>query len=360
MVTMKDVAAAAGVSQASVSYAYNHPARLSEALVEHIFRTAGDLRYAGPNIVGSSLRSGKIGAIGVMVMDSLEYAFSDPSTKALLEGVVQGGQLKNLALTLLPLPHRDYGSLQDMHKSRDGVQTALRGLVDGVLLHSLPDDHPAIHILLRRAIPMVIVDAPRLEGLPMVGIEDRRAAFNQIVHLIEAGHRRIGIIAERLRPDGYSGPVSRERRAEAVEHVVRERLEGYEAGCLLHGIDFDSLPVIEAGGFNHERGLTAANDLLDEHNVTAIAATSDTMALAAMEAAAAHGLDVPSRLSIIGFDDVPGAHAAGLTTIRQPMVEKGRLATKMLFELLAGENDVKSVVLPTELVVRQTTAPWRE
>jgi len=84
MVNMKDVARAAGVSQAAVSYAYSHPAKLSENQVRHIMKTADRLGYAGPNIIGSSLRSGgRTGAIGVMVMDTLHYAFTDASTKCL-------------------------------------------------------------------------------------------------------------------------------------------------------------------------------------------------------------------------------------------------------------------------------------
>jgi DNA-binding LacI/PurR family transcriptional regulator len=224
-----------------------------------------------------------------------------------------------------------------------------------VLLHSLPDDHPAVGILLQRGLPMVIVDAPILQGLPRVGIEDRKAAFEQFGHLVSAGHRRIAVIAERLRPDGYVGPVNRARRAAAVEHVVRERLDGYEAACLLHGIDFDSLSVIEAGGFTRERGLAAAATALADGDITAVATTSDTMALAVLEAAKARGIDVPGQLSVIGFDDAPGAEAAGLTTIRQPMVEKGRIAARMLFGLLDGRTDIDDVLLSTELVVRATT-----
>ena len=104
VVTMKDVAREAGVSQAAVSYAYNRPSKLSEGQVAHILQTAARLKYPGPNVVGRSLRSGSTGAIGVMVMDTLAYAFSDPSTKALLEGISQGRRQSELALTLLPLP----------------------------------------------------------------------------------------------------------------------------------------------------------------------------------------------------------------------------------------------------------------
>lgn len=355
VVNMSDVADAAGVSQAAVSYAYNRPEKLSGAQREHILATAAKLKYPGPNVIGSSLRSGKVGAIGVMVMDSMSYAFSDDSTKALLEGVVRVRQLDDMALTLIPLAHREYGldgtALEMSHDARP----ALRGLVDGAILHSLPDDNPALRILLRRGIPVVIVDAPFVETVPMIRIEDRKAAFAQVDHLVQLGHRRIGFLAERLRPDGMRGPVSRERRSMAVEHVVRERLEGYEAACLFHGIPFDSVPVIEAGGFSREAGLTAAADLLD-NDLTAVVATSDTMALAVLEVAQARGLSVPSDLSVFGFDDAPGASAAGLTTVRQPMVEKGELAAQMLLALLSGAEQVDSQILPWEVVIRNTTS----
>lgn len=355
MVTMKEVASAAGVSQAAVSYAYGRPDRLSDRQREHILQVAANLRYPGPNVVGSSLRSGKIGAVGVMIMDSLSYAFSDPSTRALLEGVTMNRRLDDLALTLIPLAHREYAANGERRAARDGGRPALRGLVDGVILHSLPDDNPSLRVLTSRGIPMVVVDAPYLKGIPMVSIEDRNAAFVQMSHLLDLGHKRIGVVAERLRPDGVKGAVDRARRLLAVEHVVRERLEGYQAACLLHGIDFNEVPVIEAGGFGREDGLWAANTLLTRSDLTAVACTSDTMALAMIEAALRSGRVVPEDLSVIGFDDAPGAQEAGLTTVRQPMVEKGRLAAEMLFRLIGGDDTVGPVLLPHELVVRRTT-----
>lgn len=350
MITMKDVALAAGVSQAAVSYAYSRPAKLSAGQVQHIMATAARLGYPGPNIVGASLRSGKLGAIGVMVMDTLAYAFTDPSTKALLEGVVQSHKLDDLALTLLPLPH-------DAAALADGGRSALRGLVDGVIVHSLPDDHPALLVLRSRNIPIVIVDAPRIGGLPLVGIRDREAAREQIRHVMELGHTNIGVVVERLKPDGHRGMVDAVRRHESVERVNRERVEGYREELEAAGMDFDAVPIVEAGAFDEASGREVCQLLLDSSDLTAIVTTSDTMAIATVKAARDRGLDVPGDLSVIGFDDAPDAAAFELTTIRQPMVDKGHIAATMLVELMAGNDEIDGVTLPHEMVVRGTTGP---
>jgi DNA-binding LacI/PurR family transcriptional regulator len=353
MVTMKDVARAAGVSQAAVSYAYSRPEKLSEGQRRAIMETAARLGYAGPSAAGISLRSGRSGAIGVMLMDTLEYAFTDPSTRSLLEGIVQTRRFDDLALTLLPLPHR--GDAPDT-----GDEAARRGVVDGVIVHSLPDDHPALLTLRSRGIPMVIVDAPHLPGIPLVGIPDQQAARGQVEHLVDLGHRRIGIVAERLLPDGFTGVVSTARRARSTERVVRERLKGYEVACTAAGLDFERVPIVEAGGFSVAEGMSAARTLLDHGDLTAVVTTSDTMAIATLDVARERGLRVPEDLSVIGFDDVPEAARHDLTTIRQPMVHKGRLAAEVLFTLLNGDPKPEDVSLPTELVRRRTTSRPRQ
>lgn len=347
MVTMREVARAAGVSQAAVSYAYSRPAKLSDAQRRHILDTAARLGYAGPNSLGAGLRAGKVGAIGVMVMDSLEYAFTDASTRALLEGIAQSHKFDDHALTLVPLPHTppsaDHARLPD--------QAALQGIVDGLIVHCLPDDHPSLLTLRARGLPLIIVDAPRLPDVPLVCIPDRLAARDQMRHLLDLGHRHVGILAERLSPDGQRGLADADRRAQATERVVRERIAGY-----LDAVSAE-VPVMEAGAFDHAAGVAAAGELLDAAPITAIAATSDTLAIAALDVARSRGLRVPEDLSVIGFDDAPEAERWSLTTVRQPMREKGRLAAEMLHDLLNGQAPAGIVELPAELVVRGTTGP---
>ncbi|MGS0625757.1 LacI family DNA-binding transcriptional regulator [Ralstonia sp. VS2407] len=353
---MKDVAIAAGVSQPAVSYAYNKPTQISEAQREHIFKVAKDLGYPGPNVRGRSLRSGRVGAIGLMIMDELPYAFSDPSTIGVLKGIAEFGELASIALSLFPL-QKDFA--EGGAESRS-MSLAFRGLVDGLIVHCLPDNYPGIRVALKQGIPMVMVDAPVIKGMPFVGIDDFGSAKTQMKHLLELGHRRIAVMVDRLRPDGQKGLVSRRRIQESTEHVVSERISGYLTAAKAAGLTFDDLVVMEAGGFDYAQGRWAAEQLLEKRGITAVAATSDVMAISMLTTASNRGVSVPGQLSVVGFDDIPEAAGFGLTTIRQPLIEKGRVAAKMLHEMLNADAreaaEPKRIILPTELVVRTSTS----
>ncbi|WP_166361551.1 LacI family DNA-binding transcriptional regulator [Pseudomonas akapageensis] len=356
-VSMKDVALAAGVSQPAVSYAYNRPAKLSEAQRKHILEVAAKLGYPGPNVMGRSLRSGKVGAIGLMMMDKLSVAFADPSAIAVLRGISEIGELENVALTLFPLNNK---RLESAKEATNEGSLALRGLVDGLIISTLPDNHPAVLATLKQKLPFVIIDSPLVDGTFFVGIDDRGAARTQIQHLLDLGHRKIGIIIDRLNPDGYRGPINEQRFRTASERIVRERLTGYVEAAEAAGLGFDDLCVIEAGGLDSTSGQTAAFTLLTSNDVTAVVACSDVMAMACMKTADALQRPVPQTLSVIGFDDIPEAVQAGLTTIGQPMVEKAVFAAQMLTEQLNAPAGVhlepRQKIFPTRLIVRHSTA----
>ncbi|GAB7534347.1 LacI family DNA-binding transcriptional regulator [Burkholderia sp. 3C] len=350
---MKDVALAAGVSQPAVSYAYNKPSEISDAQREHILSVAKALGYPGPNVRGRSLRSGRVGAIGLMIMDELPYAFTDPSTVALLRGIAEINEQSNVALSLFPLQK------SETDDPARGMSLAVRGFVDGLIVHSLPDQYPGIDVAIQQGIPLVIVDAPVIDGLPFVGIDDFSAGATQMQHLIDLGHRRIGIAADRLRPDGIRGSVTARRLSRSTERVVSARLKGYLSVLEAAGLGFNDVPIVEAGGFDEASSAWAAEQLLATPGLTAIATTSDIMALAILKAAKANGIAVPAALSVIGFDDIPEAAAAGLTTIRQPLIDKGREAARILDALLAappGKATIERTIFPTECVVRTSTA----
>ncbi|MFE6158732.1 LacI family DNA-binding transcriptional regulator [Streptomyces sp. NPDC056486] len=345
---MRDVAQAAGVSQAAISYAYNRPEKLSAAQRERIFQVADQLGYAGPHSAGRTLRTGQVGAIGLMITDSLPYAFDDPATSALLKGISEAGEVAETALTLLPCPLES-----DQLAQRSGV--LLRGLVDGFLAYAMPEGHPAVETVLRRELPVVIIDGPNPGGLAWVGIQDREAARQAAAHLLALGHRSIGILVDRLVPDGYSGPVSPTRRRQARDRVMKERLAGYAAAFRAAGVPWGSATIIEAGGFHESASLSAARTLLGSEPVTAVLAATDVLALATMSTARDRGLRIPDDLSVVGFDDLPAAAGAQLTTVHQPLVDKGRRATQLLLEVIEG-GQPREICLPTELVVRETTA----
>lgn len=359
MVTMKDVARAAGVSQPAVSYAYNRPDQLSAEVRERILRVASDLNYPGPNPVGRGLRRGSVGAIGLMITDSLPYAFDDPATVQLLRGIAEVGEMAEVMLTLLPL--RSAAEAEDP-ADVETRQAKMSGdsLVDGFIVYSLPDRHRAVEAALARGLPTVIIDAPRVRSGSYLGIRDRQAARQAAEHLLGLGHRRIGVLMDRLSPDGISGLADDARRRNARDGVARERVIGYQQALREAGLTWRDIPMVEAGGFDKPTTERAVNLLLDNcPGLTAILASTDVLALQALRELQARAIRVPDDISVIGFDDVPDAAAAGLTTMAQPLVEKGRAAARLLLASIQ-QGQPSRLILPTELKARTSTAPPRQ
>jgi DNA-binding LacI/PurR family transcriptional regulator len=139
--------------------------------------------------------------------------------------------------------------------------------------------------------------------------------------------------------------------------VTRARLSGYRAALEAAGIDPAGVPVVDCGGSDRAAGRAAAARLLAaDREPTAILATSDVLALGVLDAAAAAGRAVPGDLSVAGFDDVPAAAQADLTTVRQDHHAKGRAGGALLRDALAGADPEQPAALPHELVVRGSTA----
>jgi DNA-binding LacI/PurR family transcriptional regulator len=354
---MRDVAEAAGVSQATVSNAYNRPDRLSAAQRERVLEVAASLGYPGPNAAGRSLRTGRVGAIGVMVTDALTFALEDAAAVDLLRGIAAVGEVRDIALTLLPFTGANEATTSSERgtMARDAARTALRGVVDGFLVFSMPDGHPAVEAALSRRQPLVIIDAPRLRDVPSVAIRERRSARDAAAYVLGLGHRRVGILVDRLAPDGFRGPVDAARRRAALDGVARERVTGYLQACRAAGLAQEDVTVVEAGGFSPRDFAEATDTLLAAADVSAIFASTDAVALTGLAHLRERGIDVPGQISVLGFDDVGAAERERLTTVRQPIVEKGRRATRMLLACLDGAQPGR-IYLPTELIVRGTTA----
>jgi len=158
---------------------------------------------------------------------------------------------------------------------------------------------------------------------------------------------------------GFDNPArtAAEAEARAGFYVDGERLAGWRAGVEEAGIEWATVAVASAPGFDRGTGRVAGGRLLDgQEPPTAVVTISDPLALGVMDAAAARGVDVPGELSVVGFDDVPAAANADppLTTVWQPHAGKGAAAVELLLD--AGDPD-RSVLLPTRLVPRSSTAP---
>jgi DNA-binding LacI/PurR family transcriptional regulator len=342
-VTLQTLADRLGVSRTTASNAFNRPDQLNPALREKVLALAAELGYAGPDPTGRALRSGRAGAIGVLLTEQLSYAFADPAAVATLRGLAVEAEQFGISLSLLPAP-------LDGTEQPDAVKHAL---VDGCFVYALPTDHAGVNAALERQLPVVVCDTPHVPGVPFVSIDDRRGARAAAQHLLDLGHRRFAVVSLRMRADGYVGFVDADRRCDPAFRVTAERLTGYEEALSAAGVDWGAVPIYEA--FNARRLAREALPALLEHEPTAILGMSDELALGVVDGAREAGVDVPGDLSVVGFDDAPAAEPRGLTTVRQPLVEKGRTAGRMLLEAIDGGSP-DDVLLPTELVVRRSTA----
>ena len=347
--TLQTIADHLGVSRTTVSNAYNRPDQLGEDLRENIFAAAAELGYRGPDAAARMLRTGRMGAIGLLFTEDLRFVFTDPDTTHFMQGVAETSALAGTGLTLLPVP-------SGVDVGETAVPTAA---VDGYLVFSVADGHPALEWILRRGAPVVVVDEPDLEGVTsFVGIDDRVGAAMAAEHLLRLGHRRLGVLLGRLTVDATRGPVSAERLQQATVRVARERMAGYLDAVAAADLGSEALLVWEAGGNGPDAGRRAALEMLDAHpDITAILCFNDQLAIGAAQAGERSGRAIPVELSIVGFDDIPRAATwdPPLTTIRQPLVDKGRAAAQLLLQQIA-DGGRRRIQLPIELVVRGSTA----
>jgi DNA-binding LacI/PurR family transcriptional regulator len=344
--TLADVAAHLGVSRTTVSNAYNRPDQLSPALRDRVLAAAADLGYAGPDPMARGLRRGRTGSLGLVFDQPLTYAFTDPAAALFLTGMAQGLEEHGAALSIIPrMP-------EGPRQSAELVRSAL---VDGYMLFCTAADDPRYGAVRGRGLPYVLIeyeDEPDgRRTAAHVQIDDIHGAEDAARHLTDLGHRRVAIVTA-YGEGTRSGPEAEET---ARWRVLAGRLRGWRAGLERGGVDWSAVTVSSAGGSSAERGRRAAAALLDRaERPTAILALSDVLALGVLQAAAERGIDVPAELSVVGFDDIPQAAAASLTTVSQPHEEKGRAAVRLL---VSGARPSDSVLLPCHLVVRASTGP---
>ena len=352
--TLARIAEELDVSAMTVSNAYNHPERLSGALRDRIFETAGRLGYNGPDPVGRSLRRQRTDVVGVLYSNPLSYAFDDPAAVAFLGGLSSATEGADLGLLLVPAA----GPASGKRDPRAAAQAA----VDGFVVYSMSDREELLGAALDRRLPTVVVDQPFKQGVPFVGVDDEAAARTAAGHLLQLGHRRFAVVSFALSPDVRDGLANPTRQEEAAFRVSRMRLRGYRTALEEAGLPWSKVPVYECPGSSGEYGLGAAAALLSsEHGPTAILVTSDRLALGVIAWSAQSGLCVPGDVSVVGFDDIPTAATADppLTTVRQDHTEKGLLAGRMLISRLRKEDPPNTGPLETSLVVRGSTAPPR-
>ena len=240
--TLASLAAELKVSRTTISNAYNRPDQLSADLRERVLATAKRIGYPGPDPVARSLRTRKAGAVGLVMTEPLNYSFSDPAALDFVAGLAESCEDAGQGLLLVAVgPNRTV---------TDGSAAVLSAGVDGFVVYSASDDDPYLQVVLQRHLPVVVVDQPKdVPGTSRVCIDDRAAMAELAKHVVDLGHREIGLLTMRLgreRPPGDGKPVvARPDRLQTPHfHVQRERINGVYDAMTDAGLD----PAVADGG----------------------------------------------------------------------------------------------------------------
>lgn len=341
------------MSRTTVSNAYNRPDQLSPQLRQRVLETARRLGYPGPDPVARSLRTKRAGSVGLLFTERLSYAFHDPGAVTFLEGLASVCELHGSGLVIVPCaPDSD---------EPDGSLAIRRAAVDGFVVYSMPDRAAGVTAVLSRGVPTVIVDSPvGLGEAAYVGINDSAACAEVARHVADLGHRSVGVVTTRLAADGFNGLATIQRQRGTDYRLAAARLAGFAQGLSAASVDWTQVPVQERHEHTVEDGEAAAEALLSARpDLTAILCVSDVYAHGVLRYAERAGIRVPEDLSVSGFDDTPDAARHGLTTVRQPMAEKGRTAGRLLLGETSSDGNSgppSKTLLPTELVIRTSTA----
>jgi len=331
-VNMVDIARAAGVSMATASRALSGAAGVAPATRARVLAVAEKLSYVvSPE--ASRLAGGATGRVAVVVPHISRWFFA-----ALLEGLES--VLRDADIDVL-LYHLD--DAEDRQDFFDRLPA--RRKVDAVVVLAFP-----VGELERKRLELmgvlIVAAGGQVASYPYVCIDDEAAGRQAVDHLIFLGHRRIGMIAA-VDPDEPGWP------------VTLGRSQAYYAALRDAGIPVDEslVATVDWGG---NQGAEAMARLLSlREPPTAVYAHSDEVALGAIRTLRRSGLRVPDDISVIGIDDHPLAELTDLSTVAQPVREQGAIAGRMVLGLLRGEDVDPGVTVPTQLVLRGSTAPPR-
>lgn len=344
--TLANVAAAAGVSVSTASLAFSGAGPIASGTRDRVLSAAADLGYLGPNPLGRQLRSGRSGIVGVVVGDALRRSFRDPVAIQVLDGLV--GTLGEMGLGVLLIP----GPSDPAEPPVDPLVLSA-GMDVAVLLWGSGTHDPVLDALRRRGVPTVVVEGVPEPDVATVGLDDRRGMTELVRHLQALGHESFGCVTlafDRHRGDGFVAP---ERWHEVVWQVTRRRLDGVlDAGIT-------PVAVYETPASLVEHGKTAGFAILSRPDrPTAVVCQSDLLASGVVLAARELGLRVPEDVSVAGFDglDLPWLAPDVLTSVAQPLAEKGATVGRAVASLLAGDMP-DPVVLPVALQQGTTTGP---
>lgn len=332
-ITIEDIAVAAKVGTATVSRTLNHPEIVRRDTREKIMKVVHELGYirSGAARALASRQTHTVGAIIPTLKNAIFAACMDSFEQVLSESNY------TLLITVTKFD-RELETIQ--------LHNLLERGVDAVLLIGLDHTKRSYALLEKSKVCAISIFGSRISGkLPCIGFDNRKAAAAIVDHLVSLGHREIGMIA---------GVTKGNDRA-------RDRKNGVISALKKHGLTHHAPWFVESD-YTHTHGRRAFKKIMGQADrPTAIIGGNDVLAMGAIFEADAWGLKIPDQLSITGFDNLPitGHLKPTLTTIDVPSAEMGARAAGAIVKKLKSGTDIKSELLPANLLVRSTTAPAR-
>jgi LacI family transcriptional regulator len=332
--TIKDVAKLAGVHPSTVSRVINNDSRISEKTKNKVIYVVNKLGYT-PNAIARGLKTKRTNTIGMLIPD-----MTNPFFAYLARGVEDAASENGFNIILC-------NSDEKLEKERTYLKILKEKRVDGLILSSVHIKDKSIFRLEKIKYPYILVSRD-IAGLDKncIIVNDIAGGTMATEHLIKLGHRRIAHI---------TGPLK-------VKSAIN-RLEGYRIALKKNHIEYKE-ELVEEGDFRIAGGYKAMKKLLKLSELpTAIFAANDLVAMGAMQAIQQKKYHIPEDFCIIGFDDIKLASFVypTLSTIRQPMLEMGALAVKILLRIIrGGEFNQKKVVLKPKLIIRESCRELNE
>ena len=328
-VTIRDVAAIAEVSPATVSRVLNADERVAPELRMRVLAAVERLGYR-PNSQARSLRTQATRVIGLIISD-----IQNPFFTSLVRGVEDVAQASGYSVVLA-------NSDEDLGKEQQYLRVAAAEQMAGVILSPASSSRTRIGELVHEEIPVVTIDRRIAADVDSVAVDNVAGARQAVEHLLKTGATRVGIIA---------GP--------ADVSTAADRIEGYHAALRDAGIAVDPALLVR-GDFRIDGGHRAAGRLLDlpaHQRPDALFAANNLMLIGTLDAMAERGLTAPADLLLAGFDEMSWAgFAPPLTLVEQPTYEIGRLATEMLLRRISGDTSAaEHIVLDATLKVRASS-----
>lgn len=334
MINMKDVARSANVSIATVSHVINGTRYVSEETQAKVYEAMKSLSYT-PNSVARSLRSRKSKIIGLLVPmlpeDTSNHFFMSVA-QGIEKVLMENGY--NLLLS---------NTMENIRHEQEQIRMFNSQLIDGLIMAPTYEDHAYLGDVLTGEYPVVFIDRkPGKHHGDCILADGTRGTYEAVELLLAKGHTRIGFIT------GTLGLTTSD-----------ERLTGYKLALQAYGIPVDEslIGISDTALSSFDSGSRLTGRLVEEQHVTALLVANNVMTMGALDYLQSHGIGIPDRIALIGFDDYEWAKVTrpALTVVKQPSFELGEKAAETLLRRIEQPSEEwEEIRLPTKLIIRNS------